>query len=129
MRMSPSQKMANLFQQIDTTGSGSITKAQFEQAFQTMNLPPALKTQGADAIFAKLDPNGTGSVSKQGFVKGMTSIMSQARAHHHHGGHTHASHGSSPAQTIAASIQSLTDPADSTSSNSAATVSNVDVKA
>ncbi len=87
-RMPPQQKMSKLFDQIDTTGSGTITKAQFEEAFQTMNPPAAFKLLGADAVFAKLDPNGTGSVSKSDFVSGMTSLMSQARGthHHHHGG-------------------------------------------
>lgn len=82
MRMPPSQKMANLFQQIDTSNTGSITKSQFEQAFKTLNPPPAIKAQGADAVFSKLDPNGTGSVSKQDFINGMKSVMAQSRAHH-----------------------------------------------
>ncbi len=129
MRMPPSQKMANLFQQIDTSGSGSITKAQFEQAFQTMNPPPALKAEGADAVFAKLDPNGTGNVSKQDFVKGMTSMTSHIRSHHHHGGHMHASQGNSPTQTVSASLQSLNDLGGSTSPDSFATGTNVDIKA
>ena len=93
MPKSPTQKMSNLFDSIDTSGSGSITKAQFEQAFQTQNPPKAFQQEGADAVWAKLDPNGTGSVSKQDFVTGMTSQMSQLRQHHHH----HASSGSSSA--------------------------------
>lgn len=87
MRTTSSQKMASLFDQIDTSGSGSITKAQFEQAFQSMNPPKAAQQAGADVIWAKLDPNGTGSVSKQDFISGMKSAMAQARQHHHHGGH------------------------------------------
>lgn len=90
-RTTPSQKMASLFDQIDTAGSGTITKAQFEQAFQTMNPPKAAQQAGADSIWAKLDPNGTGSVSKQDFVSGMKTAMSQARHHHHHGGQAAAS--------------------------------------
>jgi hypothetical protein len=31
----PQQKMSTLFDSIDTSGSGSITQAQFQQAFQT----------------------------------------------------------------------------------------------
>jgi hypothetical protein len=35
--MPPQQKMSNLFNQIDTSGSGSINQAQFDQAFQSFN--------------------------------------------------------------------------------------------
>ena len=87
MRMPPAQKMAALFDKIDTSGSGTMTKAQFEQAFQTASPPKGFQNMGADAIWAKLDPNGTGSVSKQDFVSDMTTLMSQMRqGHHHHGG-------------------------------------------
>lgn len=84
MRMPPSQKMNSLFQQIDTNNTGSISKDQFMQAFQTLNPPKGFQQLGANAIWAKLDANGTGSVSKQDFVNGMTSMMSQIRQHHHH---------------------------------------------
>jgi len=85
--MSPTQKMSNLFSQIDTSGSGTITEAQFDKAFQSMNPPGSVKAAGADALWKQLDPNGTGSVSKQDFVSGMTSAMKQLRgAHHHHHG-------------------------------------------
>ena len=78
--VSPQQKLSNLFQQIDTAGKGSISKAQFEQAFNKLNPPPAVKALGAEAAFSKLDPSGTGSVSKQDFIKGMSSLMAQAPA-------------------------------------------------
>lgn len=77
---SPQQKLSSLFQQIDTAGKGSITKAQFTEAFNKLNPPPAVKALGAEAAFSKLDPQGTGSVSKQDFIKGMESIMAQAPA-------------------------------------------------
>lgn len=79
MRMSPQQKYANIFAQIDTSGSGSITKSQFEQAFSSLKMPPSFRKQGADAIFTQLDPNGTGSVSKQDFVNGMVDQMKAMR--------------------------------------------------
>jgi hypothetical protein len=72
--VSPQQKMANIFQQIDTAGSGRISKEQFEQAFNKGILPPAVKAAGVDAAFSKLDPSGSGSVSKQDFVKGMEAM-------------------------------------------------------
>lgn len=76
----PQQKMSNLFDSIDVAGSGSIDKAQFEQAFQSKNPPAVFQKQGVDAIFAALDPNNTGSVSKADFVSGMTGLMTALRA-------------------------------------------------
>jgi hypothetical protein len=109
MRMPASQKMSNLFDQIDTTGSGTITKAQFEQAFQTLNPPKDFKALGADAIWAQLDPNNTGSVSKQDFVSGMTAMMKQLRGghHHHHRGSQISAATETPAQTISASAGTI----------------------
>ena len=104
MRMPPSQKMTNLFNSIDTSGSGTITKAQFEQAFQTMSPPKVAQQTGADAIWAKLDPNGSGSVTKQNFVSDMTAQMSQMRQHsHHHGGGSPVA----PSQTVGSSLNAL----------------------
>jgi Ca2+-binding EF-hand superfamily protein len=76
----PQQKMSDLFSSIDTSGSGSITQAQFDQAFQTKNPPAVFQNQGANAIFSALDPNGTGSVSRQDFVSGMSKLMVSLRA-------------------------------------------------
>src|ERR1700731_153108 len=76
----PQQKMSSLFDSIDTSGSGSITQSQFEQAFQTKNPPAVFQNQGADAIFSALDPSGTGSVSQQDFVSGMSKLMASLRA-------------------------------------------------
>lgn len=78
--MPSQQKMTNLFNQIDSSGAGSITQAQFDQAFQSLNPPAVFKQQGADAIFAALDPPGTGSVSKQDFIAGMSNLMASLRA-------------------------------------------------
>ena len=100
----PQQKMSNLFDSIDTSGSGSITQSQFEQAFQTMNPPKVAQQAGADAIWAKLDPNGSGSVSKQDFVSGMTAQMSQMHQHsHHHGGASSVA----PSHTVGSSLNAL----------------------
>lgn len=109
-RMSSSaQKMSDLFQKIDTSGSGTISKAQFEQAFQGSNPPSAFKDMGADAIFNKLDPNGTGSVSKQDFVNGMKNLMEQVHHHHHAADVSGVQNGTtvSPAQTLSSSLESL----------------------
>jgi EF hand domain-containing protein len=97
----PQQKMSNLFDSIDTSGSGSINQSQFEQAFQTKNPPTVFQNQGAQAIFTSLDPNGTGSVSKQDFVSTMSGLMASLRADNS-GGST-----SQPADTLTASLQAL----------------------
>ncbi len=78
--VSPQQKMSNLFQQIDSSGTGRITKAQFEQAFNKLNLPPAVKAIGPDAAFSKLDSSGSGVVSKRDFVQGMEALVTQNAA-------------------------------------------------
>src|ERR1035437_10238338 len=121
----PQQKMSSLFDAIDTSGSGSITQSQFDQAFQSKNPPSVFQKQGADAIFAALDPNGTGSVSKQDFVAAaldpngtgsvskqdfvavMSKLMASLRA-----GNTGQS-GSQSQDSLAASLQALNqiDPA------------------
>ncbi len=103
----PQQKMSNLFNSIDTSGSGSITQSQFEQAFQTKNPPAVFQQQGAAAVFAALDPNGTGSVSKQDFVSTMSGLMASLRAD------SSGSSTSPPANSLTTSLQALNqiDPA------------------
>ena len=76
----PQQKMSNLFDAIDTSGSGSISQAQFDQAFATKNPPLVFQQQGSEAIFSKLDPSGSGTVSKQDFVSTMTGLMQSLRS-------------------------------------------------
>lgn len=93
----PQQKMSNLFSQIDSSNSGTITQDQFNQAFQTLNPPDAFTSAGADAVWNKLDPSGSGQVSQSDFVNGMKSLMVQLRQP---GADTGA-------QTAAAATQSL----------------------
>ena len=80
------QRMSKMFNSIDTAGTGSITKAQFENAFSSLNLPGALKSESADAVWAKLDPNGTGTVTKQEFVSSMQKAVQAVHHGHHHRG-------------------------------------------
>jgi hypothetical protein len=94
----PQQKMSSLFDSIDTSGSGSITQTQFDQAFQTKNPPAVFQQQGAAATFSALDPTGSGSVSKQDFVSGMSKLMATLRADNA---------GQSGSQSSAASLQAL----------------------
>ncbi len=75
-----SKGLSRLFQQLDTGGTGSLTKAQFESAFQKLKLPASIKSMGADALFSKLDPKGTGSISKDQFVAGMKQVFSDLQA-------------------------------------------------
>jgi hypothetical protein len=101
--MAPEPKMTALFQNIDSTGSGNINRAQFNQAFQTMTPPAGFKAMGADATFNSIAPAGSGTVSKQDFVQGMTSLMARMRDSHN------AAHQGSPSQPGSdAATQSLT---------------------
>jgi Ca2+-binding EF-hand superfamily protein len=109
----PQTKMSNLFDSIDTSGSGTITQSQFDQAFQTKNPPAVFQKQGADAIFAALDPSGTGSVSKQDFVSGMSKLMASLRA-------SPAPSASQPADTLTNALQTLNQIDPSTVSPTAA---------
>jgi hypothetical protein len=77
---SNTQRLGNLFQLIDTSGTGRITKAQFEQSFSSLSLPISVKEMGKETVFGKLDPNGTGVVTKQEFIKGMEPLMTQKDA-------------------------------------------------
>ncbi|WP_374571746.1 EF-hand domain-containing protein [Phenylobacterium sp.] len=100
----PRQKMSNLFDAIDTAGTGTIGKSQFEQAFQTKNPPSVFKAQGADAIFSALDPQGTGSVSKADFISTMTQLMVSLRSGDAAQG---TASSTSPSQTLADSLNGL----------------------
>lgn len=60
----------NLFNEIDTSGSGSITKSQVEQAVTTAGGT----TAAADALYADLDPNNTGSVTEQQFSQNLPPL-------------------------------------------------------
>jgi Ca2+-binding EF-hand superfamily protein len=64
---SPTQIAQNIFSQIDTNGTGSITQTELEQAVTAAGGT----TQGADALYAQLDPNNTGSVTEQQFVQAL----------------------------------------------------------
>lgn len=97
---SPQQKMTNLFSQIDASDAGSITQAQFTQAFQTMNPPAAFQAAGASAIWNQLDPSGSGQVTQQDFVSGMKSLMVQLRQ-------GNADGSNSPSQTTTSAMQTL----------------------
>ncbi|MBI5437646.1 MAG: EF-hand domain-containing protein [Nitrosomonadales bacterium] len=105
MYMPPAQKMFDLFSQIDTSGSGSITRAQFDLAFNTLNPPSGFKSMGADAVFAQLDPNNSGLVSKRDFKNGMLQMMAQIRQQRHEPAAQATA--PAPAQTIDASLNEL----------------------
>ncbi len=77
-----SQVAQSLFAQIDSDGSGSITKSELEQAVTNAGGTAA----AADALYAKLDPQNTGSVSEQQFVSALSSKGAHHHGHHHHAG-------------------------------------------
>ncbi len=63
----PWQLAQNLFSQIDTDASGSVSKSELEQAVTAAGGT----SQAADALYAQLDPNNTGSVSEQQFAQAL----------------------------------------------------------
>ncbi len=77
---SNTQRLGNIFQLIDTAGTGRISKAQFDQSFSNLSLPISVKEMGKDTVFGKLDPNGKGEITKQEFIQGMEPLMSQKEA-------------------------------------------------
>jgi Ca2+-binding EF-hand superfamily protein len=83
----------NLFSQIDTSGSGSFTQQDLEQAVTAVGGT----TQAADALYAQLDPNGTGSVTEQQLAQYLSQSAPHGAQHHHHhhGGAGGASGGNS----------------------------------
>jgi len=114
MKAPPSKLMSQLFDKIDSGNTGSITKSQFESAFQNMNPPGRIKAMGADAVYSQLDPSGSGSVSKQDFASGMKNVIAQARGHHgHHEQGGSASSAVSNVSSSASQAQPITDLASS----------------
>ena len=109
--MTMAQKMSDLFDKIDTGQTGSISKNEFESAFQSMKMPGRFKALGADAIFAKLDPNGTGSVSKEDFIAGMKSMFSHPKKDH--------TAQVDPGSTLASGMAALNDAIGGTASDQA----------
>jgi hypothetical protein len=99
----PQQKATSLYNSIDTSGTGSITRQQFNQAFATQNPPAVFQQQGAAAIFSALDPSGSGSVSKSDFISGMAQLMVSLRSD----GGLSSAPGPLPSQTASSSTQAL----------------------
>jgi hypothetical protein len=103
----PAQKMSNLFQQIDTSGTGSISQSQFQQAFATLNPPANFQAAGANAVFQQLDPTGSGSVSKSDFVSSMMSMMRTLRANAPSNTNAAPPTSTPPVQSISQSLQAF----------------------
>jgi hypothetical protein len=78
----------------NTANANQITLAQFQQAFNSLNLPQQIAQLGPTAIFSALDPNGTGSVSKSEFVSGLTQLRDDLNSGIVRHGHGTASAGS-----------------------------------
>lgn len=95
-------KISALFSQIDTSGSGSISQSQFQEAFATQSKPARFQAAGADAIWAQLDPSKTGSVSRQDFVQGIAKLSAALKSNG-----TAAAAVPSAAKTVAGSLAEL----------------------
>jgi len=58
--------------------SNDVTQTEFQQAFDSLDLPPQVKALGADAIFATLDPENTGRVGKSDLIGGLAALATRA---------------------------------------------------
>ena len=79
-RIPASTKMANLFDRIDNSGAGVITRSQFDAVFQTMQPPRDFKSRGADAIWSSVTSGQAGGITKTDFISGMLAQMRSMRA-------------------------------------------------
>jgi hypothetical protein len=86
-------RFTRMFDSIDTSGSGSITETQFDQAFANVDLTsgqtitkvanvtlPKPFGQSAPAVWSQIDPTNTGTLTEQQFVTGMNSLLINIRA-------------------------------------------------
>jgi Ca2+-binding EF-hand superfamily protein len=69
-----SEDYAALFSSLDPSGTGVVTLRQFEESFDSLQLPTSVSELGPDAIFAMMDPTGTGSASQSAFVVALTTL-------------------------------------------------------
>ncbi len=82
------QAVQQLMSTMDTNKSGSIDKAEFSQASQTLakNASNA-SSSSIDAAFGKIDTNGDGQISADEFMSAMKQATAQnetQKPHHHH---------------------------------------------
>jgi Ca2+-binding EF-hand superfamily protein len=63
---------------VDSDGDGSITPDEFQQAFDSLELPATVKDLGAPAAYSQIDPFYTRQVSIADFVTGMTALVAQS---------------------------------------------------
>ncbi len=107
------QLAQRLFQQLDTSGQGYLSKADLQSALDRVTLSKegraAATADGAssasassttsssvDALMAKLDTDGDGKVTEQEFANALANAAPPA--HGPHGHHAHGSHGARSAE-------------------------------
>ena len=74
-----SQRYNAIFSQLTTPGSGTVTRAQFTQAFSSLNAPASFQSMGSNSIFSALDPTNTGAFSRQSFIQGMLQLSASLK--------------------------------------------------
>jgi Ca2+-binding EF-hand superfamily protein len=74
------KKASSLFDQMDVTGIGSVSRNQFARNFKSLNLPSGIKSLGADKVFSALDASGKGAIGKKEFSSGMIKMLSALNA-------------------------------------------------
>jgi Ca2+-binding EF-hand superfamily protein len=74
------KKASSLFDQMDPTGTGSVSRSQFARSFKSLNLPDGIKGLGANTVFSSLDTGGKGAIGKKEFSSGMMKLLSTLNA-------------------------------------------------
>jgi Ca2+-binding EF-hand superfamily protein len=73
------EKMTRLYNQIDTSGAGSISQSQFSSAFQSLAKPASFQALGASAVFSQLGGAAGGNVSRSEFINGMSALSARLK--------------------------------------------------
>mmetsp|Transcript_32777 Transcript_32777/g.60412 ORF Transcript_32777/g.60412 Transcript_32777/m.60412 type:complete len:224 (-) Transcript_32777:77-748(-) len=67
--MSSPKTASDVFRQIDVNGDGKISKSEYSQALQMMNIPKEIASITTEAVFSKFDANSDGGIDEKEFVK------------------------------------------------------------
>jgi hypothetical protein len=92
-RPDPAQMAQKLFDKLDTSGQGYLTRSDLQSALDTVSLSSksGSSTTSVDQLMKQLDGNGDGKVTEQEFSDALKNAAQQVHAHR--GGHGHRAAG------------------------------------
>jgi Ca2+-binding EF-hand superfamily protein len=103
------------FSDIDTSGDGSVSQAEFKTALENATGNPSVTDAQASNLFKKIDANGDGSISPaewSAFQQKMQGLEQGHGHHHHHRASGGADDSQSASQTTQSAISQLFASAD-----------------